>query len=127
MSNCFLFLKKKRADLYSRLFVKSYSLHHHRLLASVCKGEHKTSVVVDGDALGQFIVSTNESLHKKKSRASGFLFLYSSLFSFHSSLFSKSPLRDFSREEIREKSEKHFYIEKHRKLCYNKPRKAVEI
>ena len=43
---------------------------------------------------------------KKKSRASGFFFLYSSLFSFHSSLFSNLSPRDFSREEIREKREK---------------------
>ena len=27
------------------------SLHHHRLLAAVREGEHKPSVVVDGDAL----------------------------------------------------------------------------
>ena len=43
--------KQKRADLYSRLFVKSYSLHHHRLLAAIAEGKHKPSVVVDGDAL----------------------------------------------------------------------------
>ena len=40
---------------------------------------------------------------KKKSRASGFFFLYFSLFSFHSSLFSKSPARLFQR---RDKSKK---------------------
>ena len=40
--------------------------------------------------------------HKKKSRASGFFFLYSSLFSFPSSLFSKSPARLFRRRDKRE-------------------------
>ena len=39
---------------------------------------------------------------KKKSRVSGFFFLYSSLFSFHSSLFSKSPTRLFQRRDKRE-------------------------
>ena len=39
---------------------------------------------------------------KKKSRVSGFFFLYSSLFSFHSSLFSKSPARLFQRRDKRE-------------------------
>ena len=39
---------------------------------------------------------------KKKSRASGFFFLYSSLFTFHSSLFSKSPARLFQRRDKRE-------------------------
>ena len=39
---------------------------------------------------------------KKKSRASGFFFLYSSLFTFHSSLFSKSPTRLFQRRDKRE-------------------------
>ena len=43
--------KQKRADRYSRLFVKSYSLHHHRLRAAVCEGEHKPSAMVNGDAL----------------------------------------------------------------------------
>jgi len=56
---------------------------------------------------------------KKKSRASGFFFLYSSLFSFHSSLFSKSPARLFQRREKREErkekvpfhyGEKHFLL-----------------
>ena len=28
-----------------------YSLHHHRFLAAVRKGEHKPSVIVNGDAL----------------------------------------------------------------------------
>ncbi len=40
--------------------------------------------------------------HKKKSRASGFFFLYSSLFSFHSSLFSEIPARLFQRRDKRE-------------------------
>ena len=39
---------------------------------------------------------------KKKSRVSGFFFLYFSLFSFHSSLFSKSPTRLFQRRDKRE-------------------------
>ena len=42
------------------------------------------------------------SSSKKKSRASGFFFLYFSLFSFHSSLFSKSPTRLFQRRDKRE-------------------------
>ena len=57
---------------------------------------------------------------KKKSRVSGFFFLYSSLFSFHSSLFSISPARLFQirdkREERKEKVaflplvEKHWFL-----------------
>ena len=39
---------------------------------------------------------------KKKSRVSGFFFLYFSLFSFHSSLFSNSPARLFQRRDKRE-------------------------
>ena len=39
---------------------------------------------------------------KKKSRASGFFFLYFSLFSFHSSLFSKPLSRLFQRRDKRE-------------------------
>ena len=42
------------------------------------------------------------SATKKKSRASGFFFLYFSLFSFHSSLFSKCPARLFQRRDKRE-------------------------
>ena len=42
------------------------------------------------------------SATKKKSRASGFFFLYFSLFSFHSSLFSNSPTRLFQRRDKRE-------------------------
>ena len=47
-------------------------------------------------------ISFLSPLHKKKSRASGFSFLYFSLFSFHSSLFSKSPARLFQRRDKRE-------------------------
>ena len=54
---------------------------------------------------------------KKKSRVSGFFFLYSSLFSFHSSLFSKSPTRLFQiREKREERKEKVAFlplVEKH--------------
>jgi len=39
---------------------------------------------------------------KKKSRASGFFFLYFSLFSFHSSLFPNSSTRLFQRRDKRE-------------------------
>ena len=46
-----LIITQKRADRYSRLFVKSYSLHHHRLLVAVWKCEQKPSVIVDGDAV----------------------------------------------------------------------------
>lgn len=47
----YFFATTKRADHYSRLFVKSYSLHHHRLFAAVAEGEHKPSVIVNGDAV----------------------------------------------------------------------------
>ena len=39
---------------------------------------------------------------KKKSRVSGFFFLFFSLFSFHSSLFFESPSRLFQRRDKRE-------------------------
>ena len=43
--------KKEPTIHRSRLLICKRSLHHHRLLATVCKGEHKPSVVVDGNAL----------------------------------------------------------------------------
>ena len=46
----YFFATTKRADHYSRLFVKSYSLHHHRLFAAVAEGEHKPAIVVNGNA-----------------------------------------------------------------------------
>ena len=50
-----------------------------------------------------FIIQSNPiSATKKKSRASGFFFLYFSLFSFHSSLFSEIPERLFQRRDKRE-------------------------
>ena len=42
---------EKRADHRSRLLICKCALHHHRLLAAVCEGKHKPSVVVNGDAL----------------------------------------------------------------------------
>ena len=64
MSNCFLFLKKKRADHNSRLFVKKLLLHHHRLLAAVAEGEHKPSVIVNGDVLDGVSRKTADRLGK---------------------------------------------------------------
>ena len=64
MSNCFLFLKKKRTDHCSRLFVKSYLLHHHRFLAAVREGEHNPSVIVNGDALNGVSRKTADRLGK---------------------------------------------------------------
>ena len=46
---------KKRADHCSRLFVKSYSLHHHCLLAAVAEGKHKPSVIVNGDVVNDSV------------------------------------------------------------------------
>jgi hypothetical protein len=59
-------------------------------------------VRLDELAIGEFGVQSPATSTKKKSRASGFFFLYSSLFSFHSSLFSKSPARLFQRRDKRE-------------------------
>ncbi len=71
----------KRADHHSRLLICKRSLHHHRFLATVCKCEHKPSVVVDTDALDggaesayalfplpRLIVLNFEPLHKDSSR-----------------------------------------------------------
>ena len=60
---------------------------------------------------------------KKKSRVCGFFFLYSSLFSFHSSLFSKSPTRLFQRRDKREEKKENVaslpWVEKHWFLVKN--------
>ena len=47
--------KQKRADHNSRLLICKRSLHHHRFLAVVAEGEHKPSVVVDGDAVNDCV------------------------------------------------------------------------
>ena len=74
-----------------------------------------------------FVNTTQKILHE----SAGFLLFTSYLFALtlNGRIFWEVIGK---REEVRRKvafrgGEKHFCIEKHSKLCYNKPRKAVEI
>ena len=109
-------IREKRKNIFKKGIDKAGRVWYNVQVVRKANAGMAQSVehVIGNDEVISSILITSS---KKKSRASGFFFLYSSLFSFHSSLFSKSTARLFQIKDKREERKENVaflpLVEKH--------------